>query len=312
MPLNNLMENLIQILEKIGYQSNSLKDLGGELQTRPLYRDSDNNTALVIRKSDGVFYDFVERFGGSLEYLIQLTLKTTPEESKKLLEDNNVVINTTNESESFIKQQKVFDKTMLERLIKDHSYWIGRGISKELVEQFGGGITYNGRMAGRYVIPIWNSKEQLVGFTGRSISNDEKYIRWKICGQKSSWIFPAHLNKRDIINKKKVILVESFGDAISLMEIGVKNVLFLWGVVLSPKIIQFLLKLDMQEIIISLNDDSDKNFIGNISANVVKQELEKYFDDDQVRIVVPKYNDYNEFLVKDRIGLEIFAKENLK
>jgi hypothetical protein len=303
------MENLENILHKLGY--NSLKDLGLEYQTRPLYRDSDNNTALVIRKSDGVFYDFVERFGGSLEYLIQLTLKTTPEESKKLLEDNNIVINSVSETETFIKQQKIFDKEMLNRLIKDHSYWIGRGISKEIIEQFGGGITYNGRMAGRYVVPIFNSKEQLVGFTGRSLNDDEKYVKWKLYGQKSAWIFPAHLNKRDIIKSKKVILVESFGDAASLMEIGVKNVLVLWGVVLSPKIIQFLLKLDIQEIIVSLNDDSDKNFIGNAAAQEVRRELEKYFDSEQIRVVVPKYNDYNEWLCKDRSGLEVFAKENL-
>jgi hypothetical protein len=84
------MENLEQILNSIGYTS--LKDLGLEYQTTPLYRDSNNATALVIRKSDGVFYDFVEKIGGSLAYLIQLTLKTTPEDVQKILQNNNVVI----------------------------------------------------------------------------------------------------------------------------------------------------------------------------------------------------------------------------
>jgi 5S rRNA maturation endonuclease (ribonuclease M5) len=303
------MENLEQILNSIGYTS--LKDLGLEYQTTPLYRDSNNATALVIRKSDGVFYDFVEKIGGSLAYLIQLTLKTTPEDVQKILQNNNVVIEEKNSNyTSLITQQKTFDKSMLSKLLRDHSYWINRGISEKVIEEFEGGITWNGRMAGRYVIPIYNYQNEIVGFSGRLLKDNKDFSKWKHIGTKSQWVFPAKLNKNIIAKKREVILVESIGDLLSLWEIGIKNIICLFGTDLNSKVIEFMLKLDVKRIIIALNDDSHNNFVGNRAAEGIRLQLINYFDSNQIEIIFPLYNDYNEWLQKNKEGFIEFSKNN--
>ena len=61
-----------EILTDIGY---NLSDQGKYFRTKPLYRDSSSSTVLSIRKSDGVWKDFREDIGGTLEDLIRLTLR---------------------------------------------------------------------------------------------------------------------------------------------------------------------------------------------------------------------------------------------
>ena len=65
-------DEIRDILTEIGY---SLSDQGKYFRTKPLYRDSSNSTVLSIRKSDGVWKDFREDIGGSLEDLVRITLR---------------------------------------------------------------------------------------------------------------------------------------------------------------------------------------------------------------------------------------------
>ena len=60
------------ILLDLGYSN--IKDNGRELRMRPLYRDSNNDTVLSVRKDTGHFIDFSKNVSGSFEYLVQLTL----------------------------------------------------------------------------------------------------------------------------------------------------------------------------------------------------------------------------------------------
>ena len=304
------MDNIKGILNKIGYTD--LKELSGEYQCRPLYRDSDNSTALVIQKSTGLYYDFVEKSGGNLLELIQRTLKLQNyNEAQKILIENGLNIDEFYDSkkyENLIITQKTFNKNMLLKLIKDHSYWENRGISKKILEDFNGGITFNGRMTNRYVTPIFNFKDELVGFAGRILKNDKKFPKWVLIGAKKEWVFPIFSHEY-ILEKKEVILVESLGDCFSLREIGVKNVLVLFGIKLSPKIISYLLKCNIKKIKIALNDDGLNNSAGNKAAEDAKKELLNYFDENQIEIIMPKFNDWNEWLLKDRVELEEFCKE---
>ena len=65
-------DQIRDILTDIGY---SLSDQGKYFRTKPLYRDSSSSTVLSIRKTDGVWKDFREDIGGSLEDLVRLTLR---------------------------------------------------------------------------------------------------------------------------------------------------------------------------------------------------------------------------------------------
>jgi DNA primase len=309
--MSNNINNIKEILNKIGYLQ--LKDLGTDWQTRPLFRDSDNDTALVIKKDSGIYYDFVERRGGNFSELVQRTLRLpTYQDAEKILKDNNFedAEIKSNKYESHITMQKVFPKQMLLKLIHDNSYWNKRGISNETLDIFKGGITFNGRMTGRYVFPIENLKNELVGFVGRKIYQDNDFVPWKIIGKKSEWIYPIQSHKY-IREKKQVILVESIGDFLSLCEVGVKNILVLFGVNLSPAIISLLLKYDVSKIHICLNNDEEKNSVGNNAAQEIAGELTSYFDKSQINLVTLKFKDFNEWLLADKDGLEKFCKENL-
>ena len=68
-----------EILTDIGY---NLSDQGKYFRTKPLYRDSSSSTVLSIRKSDGVWKDFREDIGGTLEDLIRLTLRLKSKSDK--------------------------------------------------------------------------------------------------------------------------------------------------------------------------------------------------------------------------------------
>lgn len=303
------MNNIQAVLNKIGYTD--LKDMGNEWRTRPLYRFSDNATSLVIKKDTGLWYDFSERIGGNLTQLVQRTLKLTSfDDAKKVLVDNNIDLEIKNKKyTSFITMQKTFDKNMLLKLINKHDYWVNRGISVEILKDFGGGITYNGRLTNRYVFPIFNEKTELVGFAGRILVNNPDFPKWKLIGQKSHWLYPLHINRQDIQEKKSVILVESIGDMLALFECGVRNVLVIFGVDLSEKMIEFFLKMDMQKIIVALNDDEGNGMVGNEAAIEIKEKLSNYFDEQQIEIVTPENKDFNEWLKKDKAGLESFLQK---
>ena len=60
-------------------------------------------------------------------------------------------------------------------------------------------------MAGRYVFPIFNSVDQIVGFSGRDILSRKDAPKWKHIGSKSTWVFPAKKNSKIIKETKKMM-----------------------------------------------------------------------------------------------------------
>ena len=278
-----------EILQKIGYTD--LREGSKEWSTRPLYRDSDNYTALSINKVTGDWYDFVERIGGKLPQLVQKTLQLPDNQAvEAFLGDSSYKITIKNNYE--LTDVKKFDKQLLIKLGKDHSYWASRGVSVHTVNTFQGGVTFNGRMAYRYVFPIFNDREDLVGFSGRRLNENENFAKWKHLGKKTGWLYPIKWNAHIIMEKKEVILVESIGDMLSLWEAGIKNTLVTFGVNVSPKIIEFLLKIDAQKIIIAFNNDSDNKSVGNFAAEEAKLKLMNFFDERQITIAIPESKDF--------------------
>jgi DNA primase len=148
-------------------------------------------------------------------------------------------------------------------------------------------------MIGRYVFPIFDDRKDLIGFAGRLLYPSDKYSKWKLLGQKKNFIFPLW-NLTKIRSQGNVIIVESIGDCLKLRECGISNVLVSFGVSLSPKIIQHLLKLDVGKIIISLNNDEDGGFVGNQASEEYKRELLNYFDSNQIEIALPTAKDFGD------------------
>lgn len=285
--------NVKDILVDLGY-SNIIEGVK-DYRMRPIYRDSDNNTVLSVKKDSGRFIDFSKGISGSIEDLIQLSLNLKDvEEVKKWISQKNFSIETREEVKPKLKENKIYDKEMLLKLKKDHSYWINRNISEEIIAEFDGGVADTGKMAGRYVFPIFNNQNQIVGFSGRDILNRTEVPKWKHIGNKSSWCFPAKKTIKEIKQSKSVIIVESIGDCLSLYQAEIKNVLVSFGLEISNSIINLMLKVDVNNIHICFNNDSEKNNAGNLAAEKAFDKIAKFFDYKQIHINLPDKKDFGE------------------
>lgn len=291
------INNIYQILTNIGY---SLKDYGREYRAKPLYRESDNDTVLRIYKDTGFWVDFKENISGDFPLLIKKSLKLESEDQAKvwLKQKNYSYINNNENHQPKIKEKKTFDKELLLKLERNHEYWIQRGVQKETLDLFQGGLARAGKMKNRYVFPIINSKDEIVGFSGRDITNESK-IKWKHLGDKSNWCFPTYLNSNILKEKKEVYVIESIGDCLALWDAGIQNTIVTFGLEISVSILNLLLKIDPNKIYISFNNDIEKNKAGNNASEKAMNKLLRYFDTNQLKIKLPTKKDFGEMSVEE-------------
>ena len=267
--------------------------------------DSDNDNVLRIWKNSGQWVDFKENISGSLEDLVKLTLKLKNiEEAKEWISSKGINVNETEivKHKVTVSQPAFFDKSLLLKLRKDDSYWNNRGISAATLFPFQGGVASSGKMFNRYVFPIFDSEDHLIGFSGRDVSSLtlEGRPKWKHLGDKKEWVFPAKINYKDLKSKKEIILVESIGDMLALMENGIKNILVTFGLNLPNKLLYFLIGMNPDKVIIAFNNDGSENGAGNMAASSALNKLSNYFDKNQILVKLPSTaKDFGEMHLKD-------------
>ena len=296
------MEDEIRdVLTSLGY---TLRDNGKEFRSRPIYRDSGNDNSLVIKKDNGFWIDYSENIKGFLPDLVKITLNLKDvSEAKKYLKDNGFSLEIKKEEKPKIKDRRVFPEEYLDELFPNHKYWIDRGISKDTLSLFKGGICSKGLMKNRYVFPIFDSRKKFVGYSGRYIHKTKKKSlpKWLHRGDKSFWKYPLFINFDFIKNSQYVILVESIGDMLALWDAGIKNVMVVFGIDVSLSVLNFLIRLDVEKIVIAFNNDKDNNLVGNKAADKAKNKFLKYFDEGQVIIFLPDVkNDFGD-MTKEEI-----------
>ena len=280
--------NVKEILTSIGYR---LRDVGREFRTKPLYRDSDSDNVLSIKKDTGYWYDFKTNQHGSFDKLIKITLNLDDAKAEEYLKNRNWQYESSGIEKEKLEELKIFPSELLDKLEKDHSYWLTRNINEETVSVFEGGVAKEGRMKDRYVLPIFNSKKQIVGFTGRDLTGTKK-AKWKHLGDKSKWVYPLYFNKKEVLDAKSVILVESVGDMLSLWQSGVKNSAVTFGLDINNSLLNLFIRMDLDTIYISFNND--ENQAGNQAAKKLYFKLLKFFDKNQIKVALPTKNDFGE------------------
>lgn len=295
-------DKIKQILCELGY---SLKDFGNHWRTNALYRGGKNPTALQIYKDSGVWVDFVKNSPHlPLESLIQATLQTNdPEEVKKITGGYDFSIDRTLDIDKpKLEMEKTYPDTILSRLLPHYKFYNDKGISDKTIMFFKAGLATEGSMYQRFVFPIYNSSGQIHGFSGRNISKlSTDKPKWKHMGKKSTWIYPYYLNgpgnevQQAIESEGFVVLVESIGDLLNLHENGIKNVLVTFGTSISSSLVCFLISLGCQRIILSLNNDFDKEknrgLIGSYKSYL---KLLNYFPKECIIIHPPSQNDFGD------------------
>ncbi len=96
---------------------------------------------------------------------------------------------------------KVFPEDMLAKLTPDYRYWVGRGISEEVLRRMGGGLApadEKSKLSGRFVFPVRDDKGRIIGWTGRLVSDSSFGPTWKHLVKSSRCVYPIHTAAADI------------------------------------------------------------------------------------------------------------------
>ena len=310
-------EKIKSILENLGYK---LTDFGNHWRTSALYRGGKNSTALQVYKNSGVWIDYVENSQHlPLKSLVEATLQTN--DTKKISEimggydfDFSSETKVQENSKPKIEMEKTYPDSILEKLLPHYKFYNDRGISDETLEHFKCGLATEGSMYQRFVFPIYNSNCQIHGFSGRDMTkkpSKNERPKWKHVGKKSKWIYPYYIMDRfgqfptqeAILESKEVILVESIGDLIRLYDKGFKNVLCIFGTSVSSHLSYHLMSLLPERVVLSLNNDSDKEKNrGQIGALKSYLNLSKLFDIKKILIHPPKACDFGDMKDEEFIG----------
>ena len=280
------MHDVKDILTNMGY---TLFDSGKEYRTKPLYRDSSSNNVLCIKKDTGRWIDFKENRYGNLEELVRITLNLKDINEAKSYISSNFQLRLPKPEKEKLKSPLVFKKENLNHISPEYTYWKKRGVSSETLELFESGVMRSGKMKDRYVFPIFDKVDSLVGIAGRDITNNQQ-LKWKLIGEKRSWAYPLKYNLKFLLAEKEAFLVESIGDMLALWEAGIKNTIVTFGLSITPKVKQVLMIIDPKKIYISFNND--ENRAGNTAARKAYENLFRQFDRNQLEIKLPSKNDF--------------------
>lgn len=195
----------------------------------------------------------------------------------------------------------------------DTNYLSNRGFDKNLLEQAGliarrEDGEYFDRFRGRIMFPLHNAKGNIVGFSARSISEDDqpKYLNTgeTILFNKSSLLYNLHEARSHIRKQGSVVMFEGFADVISAERANVKNAVATMGTSLTPQHVSELKRLTDQII---LCFDSDQAGI-EATFRAGNLLLDKQFTVKVAR--VPERLDPDDYIQK--YGAESFEQEVIR
>jgi len=118
-----------------------------------------------------------------------------------------------------------------------HPYVQSRGLTEDTATTFGVGFfPGRGSMSGRVVIPISNDKGELIAYAGRAIDATTPKYKVPAGFQKSAVLFNLHRAMNiEVGDKRGLIVVEGFFDAMKIHQAGYPFVVALMGCTLSDE-----------------------------------------------------------------------------
>jgi len=227
----------------------------------------------------------------------------------------------TEDPDAKVFVEKTFSMDEVDNLLPHYSFYNSKGISDETLRFLSSGMSTQGSMYQRYVFPIFNKFQKVHGLAGRDMLTSSSRPKWKHMGKKTSWSYPLYCFDENgssptflsIVSSKEVILVESIGDMIFLFENGIKNVLVTFGLDVSPTLISTIMGLNINNIILSFNNDFNKDFnSGKVSCIKNYLKLLNYFNDDKISICLPIKNDFGDMSKEDLEIWQVKKEKNLK
>lgn len=282
-------------LDRLGLPSNYMGN--GYIATSTEYRGGDSATGTWCYENN--VWDAIESRFLTWEKFVSICKKISEANAKEWLAGADFEDGKHEEEvKEKVKMEKFLVEQDYEKLVKSYYFFLKRGISAEVLDQFGAGLAQGGPMNGRVIFKIRDKKGKLIGVTGRDVLNraekNENFAKWKIKGPKSEFIYPFF--EPDVFRRTgQIILCESVGDAISLWNDGIKQVLVTFGVSISAKLISHILAQNPDQIFVSLNNDSDKDENrGQIGAEKVIKKLLPFFSRDKIINAPPFQGDFGD------------------
>ena len=131
-------ELIKNILNSNSYQ---YKDWGDYLTCQALFRNGQDIGSVVIYPGDELAIDYVTAEHYDLDEFIKLIInKKTDEELEEYYKKNNIILNKQTNSGIKIKQQKIFDNSILNELVPIYDYWVNRGINENILKELKSGV----------------------------------------------------------------------------------------------------------------------------------------------------------------------------
>jgi len=308
------MTNYQQILENLNYK---LTDCGNFWRTSAIYREGDNPTALQIYKDSGVWKDFVEDTPfQKFEELVKLTCGTSDNGLVQSIIKGSKNTEPKTQKKQLLTEEKAFDKSCLSKLLPHYDFYTRapKSISYETLKDYKCGLATSGPMYQRLVFPIFRQDGKIHGFSGRKMLEDNDKPKWLHKGKSSNYFYPYYTTKLTsymIKQQRRVFLVESIGDSLSLYDKQLEENLVTFGLSLSPKFISRLSSLPVDKIVVAFNNDfdSEKNrgLIGAVKAILKMSEV---IDIERLYLCLPHKNDFG-VMTKEDVAMYIASFYNL-
>lgn len=252
----------------------------------------DKSPSMSVSPSKGIFHCFACKAGGdAIKFVMDYEKLSYPEAIEKIASMNNFSLNYIKGNSEIPKENKqileninAYYRSFLPRVNEAINYLNSRGISPELITKFELGFApdsqhtlrvlqnenieikealevgivkqnENGIYASfinRITFPIYNHSGKIVGFGGRTISNNPaKYVNspQSEVFDKSTLFYGYHIAKREIFTKNQIIITEGYLDVIMLHKAGFSNAVAVLGTALTTKHLPLLRRGELEVIL---------------------------------------------------------------
>ncbi|HHV41240.1 MAG TPA: toprim domain-containing protein [Clostridiaceae bacterium] len=174
----------------------------------------------------------------------------------------------------------VIDESTLDHLdSRPHQYLLNRGFSPEIIKLFDVRYASSGDMQGRIVIPVRDDCGQLVGLSGRLITDDQaqmkKLGKWKHMFNFSagSVLFGLDKAKPYVATSGRMVLVEGPFDVMKAFQHGLCNVCATLGVNILPNQVDLVIQ-NTSEVYLAYDTDE----AGQKGARRIYEKLAGFTD----------------------------------
>ena len=258
----------------------------------------DSHPSMSVSSKLGIFHCFSCKAGGNAIKFIQDYEKISfPEAVEKLagmynfaLQYTGVKVQERSEEKKVLEILNAYYQSCLYQNPAAVKYLHKRGLSDQSIRKFGlgyagasaqtirvlqneeippqdalnaGAVKQNERglyasFIERITFPIYNHASKLVGFGGRTISdNPAKYVNSPQCAlfDKSKIFYAFDLAKKSAIAKKTLIITEGYMDVIMLHQAGIDNAVAVLGTALTPAHLPLIKRAELN-VVLSFDGDA--------------------------------------------------------